>query len=45
MLLTSIEKKRLIKLETENVPKQLKKNQNIFKILLCIENANINNNQ
>ena len=35
--------KKLIKLETENVPKQFKINENILKMLLCIENANINN--
>ena len=30
-------------METENVPKQFKINQNIFKMLSYIENANINN--
>jgi hypothetical protein len=30
-------------MENENVRKELKINQNIFKILPCIENANINN--
>jgi len=29
-------------LETKNVPKEFKTNQNIFKMLSCIENANIN---
>jgi len=29
-------------METENVRKQLKISQNIFKIVSCIENANIN---
>ena len=30
-------------MENENVRKELKINQNILKILPCIENANINN--
>ena len=30
-------------METENVRKQLKISQNIFKMLWCIENFNINN--
>ena len=29
-------------METENVRKELKVRQNIFKMLLCIENGNIN---
>jgi len=39
--MTFIEKK-IKKMETENVRKQLKRNQIVFKILSCIENANIN---
>jgi len=35
--------KKLIQLETENLSKQFKTNQNILKILSCVENANINN--
>ena len=30
-------------MENENVPKQFKINQNILKMLSCIEKANINN--
>jgi len=30
-------------MENENVPKQYKINQNVLKILTCIENENINN--
>jgi len=39
MLLIFIGKK---KLKTDNAHKQLKKSQNIFKILWCIANENIN---
>ena len=38
--MTPIEKKTK-KLVTENVRKQFKTNQNILKIVWCIENANI----
>ena len=31
------------KMENENVPKQFKINQNILKMLSCIENSNLNN--
>ena len=34
--------KKLKKIETENVRKELKIRQNIWKMLWCIENANIN---
>ena len=35
-------KKKLKKFKTENVRKQFKKSQNIFNIVWCIGNANIN---
>ena len=35
-------KKKLKNMETENVGKHLKINQNIWKMLQCIQNANIN---
>ena len=35
--------KKLKKMENENVPKQFKINQNILKMISCIENASINN--
>jgi len=43
ILLTFLEKKKLSILETENVCSHFKTNQNILKILSCIENYNINN--
>ena len=42
MLLIFIEKKKQKKMETEIVRKQLKIIQNIFKMVWCVENANIN---
>ena len=37
-----LQKKKLGKLKIDNVRKHLKKSQIIFKILSCLENANIN---